>query len=266
MAGLFFISEIHLKNSFILYLLAFCLYGYFSPAKCMAADIFQSGEELIYNVSYFGINIGKVEILSSGTDDVNSIECFKTITKINTYPGISFVDFRVIYREWMDRSLHYTHKFITNTYYDEDDWGYGEINFNYTNDNITIKSWRQNELEFEKYFETNKKYCNGITLIFLMRKHAAERKSLIVPACLNNDTTYCLMNMSGIKESIYVKAMKKNVNCYHTTGKIEMSGLYGLAGDFELWITDDDARIPVLGKVNIIIGSAVIELISIKRL
>ena len=97
-------------------------------------DVFSSGEELVYNASYIGIDLGKVKVTSLGIDTLNGIPCYRTTTRINTYSGIPFVDFRVIYREWMDQSLHYSHKFITNTYYDENDWGYGEINYNYEKD------------------------------------------------------------------------------------------------------------------------------------
>jgi hypothetical protein len=234
-------------------------------SNSFSSDIFNPKETLTYNVSYLGIDIGKIEVISIGTEIINGIECYKTKTSINTYPGIPFIDFRVIYREWMDKSLHYSHKFITNTYYDKDDWGYGEINFDYMEQYISIKSWRHKEIEFEKFFETTKKYCNGLTLIFLMRKYAAERKSMKVPACLNNDTTYARIDLSGETEDVYVKAYGKKVSCFRAGGKIEMTGLYGLAGDFDVWITADEARVPVYAKVNIILGSAVIELIEFKR-
>lgn len=229
------------------------------------SDVFSQGEELIYNASYIGIDLGKIKVTSEGIDTLNGIPCYRTTTRINTYPGIPFVDFRVIYREWMDQSLHYSHKFITNTYYDKNDWGYGEINYDYDEELITIKSWRDEEIEFEKYFKTSKKWCNGLTLVFLMRKHAGKNRSFRVPACLNNDTTSAWLHMSGKKEKIYVDAFGKEVNCIYAHGKISTSGLYGLGGDFEVWFTDDEARIPVLGKVNIILGSAKIELVECKR-
>jgi len=220
---------------------------------------------LVYNVSYIGIDIGKVEVESIGTEKLNGTETYKTITKIGTYPDIPFVDFHVIYREWMDMSFHFSHKFITNTLYEKDDWGYGEINFNHDKGHISVKSWRHDEIEFEKHFQTKKKYCNGLTLIFLMRQYTHERKTLKIPAMLNNDTTSAWINLSGDKEDIYVDAFKKKVSCYKASGRIEMTGLYGLAGDFDVWITADKARIPVYSKVNIILGSAVIELVEFKR-
>jgi len=237
----------------------------FNASYSISNDIFSSGEILVYNVSYIGIDIGRVEVKSVGNDQINGINTYKTITNINTYPEIPFIDFRVIYREWMDRSLHYSHKFVTNTFYEKDDWGYGEMNFDYNKQYLNIKSWRHNEIEWEKHFKSDKKYCNGLTIIFLIRKYAHERKSIKVPAILNNDTTSAWINLSGEKEDIYVNALGKNVSCYKAAGRIEMTGLYGLAGDFNVWITADNARIPVQAKVNIILGSAFIELLEVKR-
>jgi hypothetical protein len=230
-----------------------------------SSEVFQDGEKLVYNVSYFGIDIGKVEVESICKEKINEKDTYKTITKIDTYNDIPFVDFHVIYREWMDVSFHYSHKFITNTFYAKDDWGYGEINFDYEKNYINIKSWRHDEIEFDKHFQTEKKYCNGLTLIFIMRQHAHDRKTLKVPALLNNDTTYAWLNLSGKKEDVFVDAFNKKASCYKAGGKIDMTGLYGLAGDFEVWITADEKRIPVYAKVNIILGSAILELIEIKR-
>ena len=230
-----------------------------------AEDVYSPGEELVYNVSYLGIELGKIKIESLDEDSLNGLSCYKTIIHINTYPDIPFIDFRVIYREWIDKSLHFSQKFITNTYYDENDWGYGEINYNYKDGNIKIKSWRHDEIEFEKFLATKKKWCNGLTMIFIMRKYANEKKSLRVPVTLNNDTTIAWLHLSAKKEMVYVESMQKEISCFYTQGKIGKTSLYGLGGDFEIWFSDDDARVPVLAKINIVIGSAVVELQSWKR-
>jgi len=44
-----------------------------------------------------------------------------------------------------------------------------------------------------------------------------------------------------------------------------LGGNYGLSGKFEGWFSDDDAHIPIKAKMNVYVGSVVIELVKWKR-
>ena len=45
-----------------------------------------------------------------------------------------------------------------------------------------------------------------------------------------------------------------------TAGTADFTGIYGMSGDFEGWFSNDEARIPILAKMKVIIGSVTIEL------
>ena len=48
-------------------------------------------------------------------------------------------------------------------------------------------------------------------------------------------------------------------------GNAEFVGIFGLTGEFSGWFWNDDARIPIVAKMQVIIGSVTIELMSWKR-
>jgi hypothetical protein len=48
-------------------------------------------------------------------------------------------------------------------------------------------------------------------------------------------------------------------------GKLDFTGIFGLSGEFEGWFSNDEARVPILAKMKVLIGSVTIELMSWKR-
>ncbi|MEE8115035.1 MAG: DUF3108 domain-containing protein, partial [Nitrososphaerales archaeon] len=49
-------------------------------------------------------------------------------------------------------------------------------------------------------------------------------------------------------------------------GRAEFVGIFGMTGDFEGWFSTDEARVPILAKMKVIIGSVTLELMQWKRL
>jgi hypothetical protein len=55
------------------------------------------------------------------------------------------------------------------------------------------------------------------------------------------------------------------VDVVHFEGRADFEGIFGMTGDFEGWFSNDEARVPILAKMKVIIGNIRIELTKWNR-
>jgi hypothetical protein len=48
-------------------------------------------------------------------------------------------------------------------------------------------------------------------------------------------------------------------------GRADFVGIFGLTGGFEGWFSNDEARVPIMAKMKVLIGSVTIELMRWNR-
>jgi hypothetical protein len=48
-------------------------------------------------------------------------------------------------------------------------------------------------------------------------------------------------------------------------GNAEFVGIFGLTGGFDGWFSNDEARVPIVAHMKVILGSVTLELMSWKR-
>jgi hypothetical protein len=228
-----------------------------------AEDFIQPGEELTYEVSYMGIKLGTVKIVTESNQTLNNVPVYKTKAFIKSYPSIPFVGIDVIYQTWIDKSVTFTRKFVGN-YNENGDWTYQEIIFDYVNNKISEQRFKDNKQFFSKSTNINKKWNDGLSLFFLARKYSQSNKSLKVPTFVD-DTLYTTINFSGKKENVEISSSNYPIRTNYFSGNAGFKGVYGLSGGFEGWFSDDNARVPIKAKMKVIIGTVNIELIQWRR-
>jgi hypothetical protein len=70
---------------------------------------------------------------------------------------------------------------------------------------------------------------------------------------------------STLSESVLIDAVDYEIDCRRLDGKTDFVSVYGLTGDFEGWFSNDEARVPILAKMKVILGSVTIELMAWNR-
>jgi hypothetical protein len=55
------------------------------------------------------------------------------------------------------------------------------------------------------------------------------------------------------------------VDVVHFDGNMDFVGIFGLTGGFEGWFSNDEARVPILAKMKVLIGSVTVELMKWTR-
>ena len=134
-------------------------------SQLTSAQILQSGEELVYDVSYSGISLGTVTIITEEDNSVDGIDTYKAKCMMKSHPGIPFVALNVIFESWIDKSLACSRKFVGN-YEEKNGWSYQEIIFNYNKNTIFDKKYIGKEKVFSKQTLIKTKWNDGLSLFF----------------------------------------------------------------------------------------------------
>jgi len=227
-------------------------------------DLLFVGEELLYEVSFLGVKLGSIKLVTENETEINGKKAVKVKGYLNSYKGIPFVDLESVFESWLDPSATYSYKFIGNVK-SNNNRNKQEIEFDYEKGIIKNKQFKNNEVDFNTTFKTNKKWSEGLSILYLARKFINLKRTIKIPTIIYKDTCSTTINFTGKQETVNISAFKKPVKTLYFTGLADWEGIYGLSGKFEGWFSDDDAHVPIKAKMNVYVGSVVIELVKWKR-
>ena len=224
------------------------------------------GEELEYEVSFFGVKLGKIKVVTEANSAANGKNNYRAKVYMDSYSGIPFVDLHAIFDSWIDPSISYSNKFESTIKLDKDRWQFQKMTFNYDKNEIINEKW-VNKVRYEtiKVNTEGKKMCDGGGLFFFARQFTDLKKSVKVPTIIDRDINYTYINFHGKRETIKTDYMPYPVRTIYFDGKLDWKGVYGLSGKFEGWFSDDEARIPIKAQMNVYVGSVQINLIKWRR-
>jgi hypothetical protein len=239
-----------------------------------ATPVFESkmlevGEELEYKVSYSFFTIGTIRIQVIGKELRNGRAVYRSRALIDSNPGLSWlVDLHIQFYSEMDPGIY-------SRFWVEDDSSKKEINF---------KRFRFDYDNRKAYLEAGKKlpssdrrvdsrdtvnitdYCqDGLSLFFYAREHVHEHTQARVPTLIDNKQVYTYINFMNRHESAEIDAVDHPVDVVAFDGKADYVGIFGLTGGFRGWFSNDEAQIPILARMNVILGSIKIQLAKWNR-
>lgn len=223
------------------------------------------GEHLEYRVSFWGITLGHIYIDTYQEEELNGEKVIKTKGYMQSNPDIPFIDLRAVYYSWLDPSGNFTHKFIGKVKLSDGTWDYQQIDFNYQKKIIKNVKYAHKRKFIDTSFHTSKKTQDGLSLYFFTRQNLNLGKSIKIPTIVDRDIVYTKINFKNIKQNQKIDAVNYKIKTIYFNGKADWTGIYGLTGEFEGWFSDDDARVPIVAKMKVYVGSIYIELIKWKR-
>ncbi len=231
-----------------------------------AAQMFQPGEVLEYEVSYLGILLGTIKMSVDKTDTLRGNNIVKAKANIDTAPGIPFVEFHSIFETWMDASAQHSHQFVASSRKPDNTWEYTRYDFLYPQTKIHIEEGTKQAKAKELDIVTQKRWSDGLSLFFFAREFVKSGRFVNVPTAIMSDTSRTLINFRDVqREAITVPASKTPIRTVYFKGEAKWRGIYGLEGNFEGWFSDDDARIPIRAKMKVLVGKVDINLVRWKR-
>ena len=222
------------------------------------------GEDITYVVKYLMFEIGEIrlKVVKQETSGLDTI--YSAIAYIDSYQGIPFVDLHQIYETKFDQKQisHYFKGTIISK-----DTTYTQYDFNKQTKKIHIVKGRKGALkpwtDSTAYYDRD--YQDGLSLFYFARMRTGHKKTVNVPVYINEKYEKTYINFYDKIEDESIDAVEYDISCVRLDGETEFRGIFGLTGYFEGWFSNDDQAVPIVAKMQVIIGSITLELKEWKK-
>ena len=223
------------------------------------------GEELVYNVRYTFIDLGQVKIRTLNKVHNAEYSAYHSFANINSYRGIPFVDLAAIYESDIDSAM-FSHAFMGKGK-EGKAWNFARYRFEYDRGRVLIDKGRKDTLvERRDTMAIDRHLQDGLSLFFYARDQLFSGKRMNIPCLVAEEKVNTYIDFSRQeRKSVELDAVDYPVDVVGFDGTAEFVGIYGLTGDFEGWFSNDEARIPIVAKMKVIIGSVTLELVKWNR-
>jgi hypothetical protein len=224
--------------------------------------LFQVGEELTYNVSYVGFDIGRVKIKLLSMDGDSAVSA---IAYMDSYKGVPLVDLHSVFESNLNMAV-YSQNFQARDK-DDDHWKLFKYYFDYTKGLVIVEEgiWQSNSIDRRDTIGLDTFYQDGLSLFYFARKHIRNNETVRVPVFVSEKKGIADINFTGQRKKAEIDAVDYPVDVIYISGRAGFIGVFGLTGGFEGWFSNDEAHIPILAKMKVIIGNIRIELMEWKR-
>jgi hypothetical protein len=88
----------------------------------------------------------------------------------------------------------------------------------------------------------------------------AQQKKVNVPVFINEKHEKTYINFYNEVEEMDIDAVDYDISCVRLDGETEFRGIFGLTGYFEGWFSNDQYAVPIVAKMQVLIGSITLEL------
>ncbi len=233
------------------------------------AKMLQVGEELEYEVSYSFFSLGTIRIQVIDKEVRNGRAIYKSLALIDSNPSLSWlVDLHIRFYSEMDEGV-FSYSWIS------DDSTKKEINFrrftfDYENNRALLDRGKklpsgERRVEGADTIAITEQGQDGLSLFFYARENVRQKKQVRVPTLVEKKQEYTHINFINSRTSVEIDAVKYPVEVVEFDGKAEYVGVFGLTGGFRGWFSNDEASVPILARMNVILGSIRIELAKWNR-
>lgn len=225
----------------------------------------QAGEELNYVVSYSFINLGEVKIRVKDQKTINGRNYYNAIAYIDSYEGIPFVNLHQIYESKVNQD--YYSDFFRGIIKNDNYTTFTEYYFDYTDSKIRIRKGKfsPRELWIDSTTSVIKQFHDGLSIFFFARMFSGKKNTMMLPCFVNEQKVKTKVNFYEETIPVSIAAINYDVDCVRLDGDMDFISIFGLTGYFEGWFSNDEASIPIVAKMKVLIGNITLELKSWKR-
>lgn len=256
-----------MKNIFILIFLIFISNSFIAFTQqsdinkiSTAPKKIEVGEDITYVVKYLMFEIGEVRLKVTNKEISGKDTIFTAITYIDSYRGIPFVDLHQIYEtKFNTKEISYYFKgtvISSDTTYTIYEFAPNKkiIHILQGREGFHPKIWTDSTAVY------NHNYIDGLSIFYYARMRTGQKKSVTVPCFLNEKYEKTYINFYNDVVDKSIDAVDYDIACVYLDGNTEFKGIFGLTGYFEGWFSNDNRAIPIIAKMQVIIGSITLEL------
>lgn len=259
-------KKLHCIVSHVASLFIICL---FVPAVLTGQDkVIMKGEELRYIVYYGFIEIGEVKMKVISEEPSESGRLVTASCEMRSFEGIPFVELDSRFESDMiiKNGEIYSREFRA---VDRKEEGTVEVRYNFNYDSGYVKMLKtykgKTEVDGRLEFDKRLRFQDGLSLFYQARINSYSNDNRQVPVFMNEAETNVSYFFSTVTEELELDELDAVVNCLKCSGMAAFVGVFGLTGEFAGWFSSDDARVPVMAKMNVLVGNVTLELVSYKR-
>ena len=224
------------------------------------------GEELTYNVSYSIFDLGEVKVQIIDTVTKGGMKIYKTKAFIDSYSGIPFVDLHQVFYSEVTRKF-YSEFFTVHNTAKPEEMPYTQYAFDYENKkahfelgskpkNITVKKGSETITDYQQ---------DGLSLFYFARNNVREKKKIKTPIFINEKSYFTEFNFMNKPGSQEIDAVDYPIETIEFEGNANFIGIFGLTGYFRGFFSNDEASVPIVAKMKVLVGSIHIELTKWNR-
>jgi Protein of unknown function (DUF3108) len=219
----------------------------------------QLGEDFTYIVKYAFFNLGEVRIKVVDKESLRNVPVLKTVATMDSYEDLPFVELHQVYESFID-STFFPQKFI-GTINDEDTT---ITVYDFISDSVHIlRKFKKSKKYFlDSTASVSKKMQDGLSILFYSRVNFNNKQEITIPCFVNEKEEKAEIRYYPENEPVSVDAVDYEIDCKRLEGETDFVSVYGLTGHFEGWFSNDESSIPIVAKLNVIIGSVTLELID----
>jgi hypothetical protein len=223
------------------------------------------GEELTYVVSYTFIKFGEIKIIVKGKKVIDGQNYYNTVAYMDSYSGIPFVNLHMIYESTMNPKYYST--FFRGIVKKEEFTTFTEYYTDYSKSKVRIKKGKIKPYQLWTDSTTTEKqeFQDGLSILYFARMFNGTGKSITLPCFVNEKKSYTYMTSYTQPTGVSIDAVDYDISCVRLDGTMNFVSVFGLTGYFEGWFSNDNASIPIVAKLKVIIGNVRVELKSWKR-
>lgn len=245
--------------------------GVTSPSDAPRGQVssFQSrmlevGEELEYKVSYSFFTIGTIRTQVIAREVRNGRAVVRTRAIMESNPSLSWlVDLHIQFQSEMDEAVYSLNWLADDSTSKE--VNFRRFRFDYDNNRAILERGQRRTdgtraVDRIDTVRIDGRCQDGLSLLFYAREHVRSVGQQKVPTLIENKPAFTTINFTNMRTDVEIDAVDYPVDVVEFDGRADYVGVFGLTGGFRGWFSNDEQQIPILARMNVILGSIKIQL------
>jgi hypothetical protein len=234
-----------------------------TPPQPQIPTLMQSGEELVYEVSWTVFTLGKIRVKLVPPEGKRAL--YRAFAYSDSY-DLPFVDFHAFSTSDMDSTLYSD----AASFFEKKEGQWHRQLYHFTpssrtfvTEYATIKDISFEPVQPVRYDSLKlsyERFQDGTSILYFARAHVRDKRSIRVPTLVKGKAGYTDFYFPAEQTSETIEAVSYPIRVVALEGKADFEGIFGLTGDFIGWFSDDEAAVPIKAKMKVILGSVTLEL------
>jgi hypothetical protein len=216
------------------------------------------GEDLQYKVSYAFFNLGRIIVRVVDRQERNGRVIYKTRAIIDSSPGLPFVDLHIRFTSEFDEDL-YSYVWIAEDS-TEEKVEVRRLTFDYDSSRVFVEKGVRNadgsfHFDQKDTVSITAKCQDGFSLFYFARANVRQKTTMNTPTFIEKEQVNTFFNFTNAIEEEEIDSVGYPIEVVEFEGRADFVGVFGLTGGFEGRFTNDEAGVPIVAWMKVILGS-----------